>query len=149
MAQAGRCSGVDSERRGTAGAWCPGGGPYRSRHSGAKLFSSRYAARWRRGLGLPPVTRIPYFPEHAEAALAGLTHIVLVETQPPVSFFGYPNRRSTVAPIDCAFHQLASEEEDSVAALEALANLIWARRRGNRRRKRLGPGFLPKSSCPQ
>jgi acetolactate synthase-1/2/3 large subunit len=35
--------------------------------------------------------------------LAGVKHMVLVEAEPPVSFFGYPDKRSTMAPEDCEF----------------------------------------------
>ena len=51
--------------------------------------------------------------------LAGLKHLVLVETEAPISFFGYPGRRSELAPEDCVLHVLA------------------ARRRTARRRSRL------------
>jgi acetolactate synthase-1/2/3 large subunit len=38
-----------------------------------------------------------------------------------VSFFGYPGRRSDLAPLDCHIHVLATEKEDGVAALRQLA----------------------------
>lgn len=88
---------------------------------GAKVFAARFSARMERGRGVFPACRIPYFPEPAEAMLAGLKHLLLVEAQPPVSFFGYPGRRSYLAPADCRTHVLALEEEDGTAALEVLA----------------------------
>ena len=51
-----------------------------------------------RGAGIPPATRIPYFPEAAQSVLAGFNRLILVEAKPPVSFFGYPGLRSTLAP---------------------------------------------------
>ncbi len=65
--------------------------------------------------------RVPYFPEDAEPVLAGLKHLILVESLPPVSFFGYPGRRSPLAPEDCSMHVLASVEENGTEALQALA----------------------------
>ena len=53
--------------------------------------------------------------------MAGLKHLILVESEPPVSFFGYPGRRSQLAPEDCAIHVLASAEENGAEALLALA----------------------------
>ncbi|HMD49446.1 MAG TPA: thiamine pyrophosphate-dependent enzyme, partial [Bryobacteraceae bacterium] len=47
--------------------------------------------------------------------------LILVESLPPVSFFGYPGRRSPLAPEDCSMHVLASIEEDGAEALQALA----------------------------
>jgi acetolactate synthase-1/2/3 large subunit len=85
------------------------------------VFANRYAARISRGRGVPPAERLPYFPEAAQAALAGIERLILVEAWPPVSFFGYPNTRSTLADPACRFDVLASEEQDGAAALEWLA----------------------------
>jgi len=96
--------------------------------TGARVFANRYAARLRRGLdGFNPL-RLPYFPEPAEAALAGVERLILVECEPPVSFFGYPGRRSTLAPPACQFMTLASGVDDSVGALSDLADRFKAKR---------------------
>jgi acetolactate synthase I/II/III large subunit len=89
--------------------------------TGARVFAGRYLARMEAGGGRYSPPRLPYFPEPAEAALAGLKHLILVESPPPISFFGYPNRRSYLAPDDCAVHVLAALEEDGAAALHELA----------------------------
>lgn len=89
--------------------------------TGARLFANRYAARITRGRGAAPLTRIPYFPEPAWALLSGIGTMVTVQAEPPVSFFGYPNSRSTLAPEGCRFFELCREDEDPLAALEALA----------------------------
>jgi acetolactate synthase-1/2/3 large subunit len=94
--------------------------------TGTRVFLHRFAARYHRGAGRFEATRIPYFPEPAEEMLAGLKHLILVETAPPVSFFAYPGRRSCPAPEDCALHTLASIEEDGTAALEALVEELGA-----------------------
>ena len=67
-----------------------------------------------------PAARIPYFPEPAEAALAGLELLYTVETQAPVTFFGYPGRPSTLAPAGCRTEDLPG------AALAPLARLCGA-----------------------
>ena len=89
--------------------------------AGVRVFGDRYAARYEGGGGRVAPLRLPYFPEPAEAAMAGLKHLILVESEPPVSFFGYPGRRSQLAPEDCAIHVLASAEENGAEALLALA----------------------------
>ncbi len=89
--------------------------------TGTRVFANRYAGRMRRGRGVLAAPRVAYFPEPAEAMLAGLTDLILVEAEAPVSFFGYPNRRSTLAPADCRMHVLARHEEDGAAALALLA----------------------------
>jgi hypothetical protein len=94
--------------------------------TGARVFADRFSARTAQGRGRFAPRRIPYFPEAAEPLLAGLGDLILVEAQPPVSFFAYPGRRSTLAPEDCAMHTLARSEEDGTAALEALAEVCGA-----------------------
>jgi acetolactate synthase-1/2/3 large subunit len=94
--------------------------------TGVRVFANRYAARIWRGRGAGSPTRIPYFPEPAEALLEGLTDVILAESQPPVSFFGYPGRRSLLTPENCRFHELASEKDDSARALEELATAVNA-----------------------
>ena len=98
--------------------------------TGVRVFANRYAARLPRGLGGFNPQRLPYFPEPAEQALSGIERLILVECEPPVSFFGYPGRRSTLAPENCEFMTLASETQDARAALQSLA-------------ERLGPAEVP------
>lgn len=88
--------------------------------TGLPVFVNRYSASVPRGRQWAFARRIAYFPEPAEAMLSGLKHLIAVEAEAPVSFFGYPDRRSTLAPEDCAIHLLAAQDEDGVAALQAL-----------------------------
>jgi acetolactate synthase-1/2/3 large subunit len=90
--------------------------------AGVRVFADRFAARMECGAGRFAPPRIAYFPEDVEPMLAGLKHLFLVESHPPVSFFQYPGRRSYLAPEDCSLHVLASVEEDGTAALEALVD---------------------------
>jgi acetolactate synthase-1/2/3 large subunit len=94
--------------------------------TGARVLTDVFPARVARGAGRAPLERIAYFPEQAQAQLADLAHIVLVEAPPPVSFFAYPGERSRPTPPDCAFHTLAGVAEDGPAALAALAGEIGA-----------------------
>ena len=113
--------------------------------TGARVYANRYAGRICRGRRTFSPQRVPYFPEPAQAMLQGLTHVVLVEAQPPVSFFGYPNGRSTLAPVECAFHSLASEDEDSLSALEAVAERLGAV--GNAIAAHAGPAETPQGEA--
>ena len=88
--------------------------------AGVRVFANRVSARMACGGGRFAPQRLAYFPEPAEAMLAGLKHIILVESVPPVSFFGYPGRRSYLAPEDCEFHVLAPIKANGTEALEAL-----------------------------
>lgn len=90
--------------------------------TGVRILISRDSARMERGAGMFAPPRLAYFPEHAEPMLAGLRHLILVESKPPVSFFGYPTSRSFLAPPDCMVHVLAGIGSDGTGALEALAD---------------------------
>lgn len=94
--------------------------------TGARVFANRYAARMRRGRGTFSPERIPYFPEPAAEALAGVRWMVLAEAQAPVSFFGYPGRESLMTPEGCEFHTLAGELDDAAEALEMVADALGA-----------------------
>jgi len=87
--------------------------------TGVRVFADRNAARMQSGRGRFQPQRIAYFPEHASAQLSGLQDLILVEA--PVSFFGYPDQPSFLAPEDCRIHTLADLDQDGSAALEALA----------------------------
>jgi acetolactate synthase-1/2/3 large subunit len=94
--------------------------------TGARLVSECFPARLDRGAGLPAVERIPYFPERAAAALAGLRTLVLVGAPEPVAFFGWPGQPGRFAPEGCALLTLAAPEEDVQAALDDLASALDA-----------------------
>jgi acetolactate synthase-1/2/3 large subunit len=66
--------------------------------SGAKLHAEVFPARIERGAGLPYVERIAYFSEMASVQLAGIEHLILVDTKAPVSFFAYPDKKSYLLP---------------------------------------------------
>ena len=89
--------------------------------TGVKVFADRNAARMESGRGRFQPQRIAYFPEQAAAQLSGLGDLILVEAKAPVSFFGYPDQPSFLAPALCQIHTLAELDQDGSAALEALA----------------------------
>ena len=92
--------------------------------TGVRFFIDRSAPRLASGRSRFAIEKIPYFPEDASAALSGFAHLILVEAQTPVSFFGYPNTPSSPVPDTCAVSTLATHAEDGTAALEALLETI-------------------------
>ena len=58
--------------------------------------------------------------------LAGLRHLVLVDTKPPVSFFAYPGKESYLVPDGCDVHELAAPDGDALGSLEALRDALRA-----------------------
>src|SRR5262249_28346138 len=91
-----------------------------------KLFAEVFPTRFRRGAVLPPLERIAYVPELASVQLAGLKHLILVDTKAPVTFFAYPGKRSYLVPDGCEVPDLASPGDDVAGSLAALAEELGA-----------------------
>ena len=94
--------------------------------TGCDLLSETFLARAERGAGIPGVAKIPYFPEQATELLSRFENLILVGTDQPVAFFGYPGQNGRVVPDGCALHTLASPAHDVGAALDALAERLGA-----------------------
>jgi acetolactate synthase I/II/III large subunit len=94
--------------------------------SGARLMTETFTARIERGAGIPPAIRLPYFPDQALDALAGVEIVILAGAKEPVSFFGYPGVPSRLIPQGSSVEILARVEEDAAGALEALAEALDA-----------------------
>ncbi|MBW2315863.1 MAG: acetolactate synthase large subunit [Deltaproteobacteria bacterium] len=93
---------------------------------GARLLCDTFPARAERGAGRAAVERIGYFPEQGAETLKGLDLLVLAGSRDPVTFFGYPDIPSRLAPEDCRSLTLAEPTEDVAGALEALADALGA-----------------------
>jgi acetolactate synthase-1/2/3 large subunit len=96
------------------------------RATGAALIAEVGFARLEAGRGLPPVARLPYFPEMAQAALDRFANVIVCGTKPPVSFFGYAGLPSRYLDGRAGVTLLAGPDEDAVQALEALAATLGA-----------------------
>ncbi|KAA1003545.1 acetolactate synthase large subunit [Paraburkholderia panacisoli] len=94
--------------------------------TGARLLCDTFAPRLQRGAGRVPVERLPYFAEQVVDFLAGTELLVLVGAQPPVSFFAYPDKPSSLTPQECRVAVLAHPHEDGTAALESLVEALGA-----------------------
>jgi len=94
--------------------------------TGCRLLNGTFPARVDGGPGRVAVERLPYFPEQVLAATAGIEQLVLVGAEPPVSFFAYENVPGRLLPDGCALSRLSAVEEDSVDALERLAERLGA-----------------------
>jgi acetolactate synthase-1/2/3 large subunit len=96
--------------------------------TGARMIRDTFPARFARGGSRPRPQLLPYLTELAVDTLAGLSHLVLVGTQPPVGFFAYPDKPSLLWDPQTNVITLASAEEDALGALEALAEAVGAKR---------------------
>jgi acetolactate synthase-1/2/3 large subunit len=92
--------------------------------TGARLFAETFVPRTERGAGIPAIEKVAYFAEMAEAQLAGIRHLVLVDALSPVTFFAYPGKPSDLVPEGCQVHVLATGRDDAVGALAAVAEAV-------------------------
>jgi acetolactate synthase-1/2/3 large subunit len=97
-----------------------------SEQTGARVIMARNVARIAAGRGRFEVPQVPYFPEAALPFLAAVKNLILVESEAPVSFFGYPGTPSSMTPESCEITTLARRDEDGTAALDALAGTYKA-----------------------
>ncbi len=96
--------------------------------TGARVIMDTFIPRLQRGAGRAELLRLPYFGEQAAEVLEGTRHIILCSSQPPVTFFAYPDKPNWLTPEGCALHTLVERDQDVVGALEALAEKIGADR---------------------
>jgi acetolactate synthase-1/2/3 large subunit len=94
--------------------------------TGGKLLAEFRAARLERGIGLPAVERLAYWPELAASQLDGLEHLILADASHPVSYFAYDGRDDSLVAPACTVHQLSPPTCDVVLSLEALATALDA-----------------------
>ncbi|CAG0904980.1 unnamed protein product [Cyprideis torosa] len=94
--------------------------------TGATLFTEVFPTRLQRGAGLPYVERIAYLAEMAAVQLKGYKHMILIDAKAPVSFFGYPGKKSYLVPDKCKVHNLVELEQDALKSLKALEEAVGA-----------------------
>jgi len=95
--------------------------------TGCKVMGQTYNPRMARGRGRFSIDRIPYVIEQALPILKDFKHIILIETADPVAFFAYPNKPSLLKAPGCDVHRMVEAGENSVAALQALADALGAK----------------------
>ena len=118
--------------------------------TGVRLYCDFFAPRIERGAGLVPVRRLAYFGERVMEELTGTDLLILIETDPPVAFFAYPNSPSELTPPGTRLLQLARRSEDGPSALAALADIVGSNAEAPRQaltRPELPKGALTASSA--
>ena len=94
--------------------------------SGCKVTCETFVKRLDRGAGLPPVERLPYFPEAVLETYKRVKHLILAGAKKPVSFFAYTDYPSELVPEGCTVHTLATPDQDVIGALDAVADALGA-----------------------
>ena len=94
--------------------------------TGAAMMATYTNAHMARGRGRLQLERLAYGTDAAIAELSRFEHIVLVNSQAPVSFFAYPGKPSEQYPPTAQIHVLSRYDQDSDAALQALVDELGA-----------------------
>jgi acetolactate synthase-1/2/3 large subunit len=100
-----------------------------------------FSSRIERGAGRVPTVRIPYAVDLALAMLKPYRHIITVETGEPLAFFAYPDKPSLLKAEGTGVHSLSDAGADSLAALEALASAVGAKRSDAKRQELTRPAL--------
>jgi acetolactate synthase-1/2/3 large subunit len=93
--------------------------------TGAKVWVDTFPAVLEQGRGLPHFDAIPYFPEQAIDALAGIRTLVCAGTRAPVAFFGYQSLgRSDLLDKGCDVLELCPPGTRGHLGLDALVDAL-------------------------
>ncbi|MEJ2695292.1 MAG: acetolactate synthase large subunit [Candidatus Sulfobium sp.] len=95
---------------------------------GCDLLTDYLPGYMERGVGLPEITRIPYFPEPAIELLSGYEAVVICGTREPVGFFGYKGIRGRLLSEDQPRVLIDSGKQNTIEALECLADALGCSR---------------------
>ena len=94
--------------------------------TGCDLLSETSPARMDRGVGIPEVTRIPYFPGKATELLSQYPVLVLAGAREPLVFFGYEGGKSKLLADEQKAVHISAGQPNLPEALELLAAALDA-----------------------
>jgi acetolactate synthase-1/2/3 large subunit len=122
---------------------------YRIAHATGVILAADAPPRIARGQGRPAPLRVPYVVDVAVAAMAGTRRLILCGARKPVTFFAYPGKPQSSIPPDAEIHVLARKEQDTLEALNRLADMLGAPKTpppDNGQRPEIGRGPLTPDS---
>ncbi len=94
--------------------------------AGIHVLTDTFVARQARGAGRFAPDRLQYFAEMALAQLEDVDLMLMAGTKPPVAFFAYPDKPSSLVPEGCRPLSLGGADTDSAATLQALVDALDA-----------------------
>lgn len=94
--------------------------------TGATVMANFVTPHLARGRGNMQLERVPYDMANAIKALDRFKNIILVNSNPPVGFFGYPGMPSIQHNPQAQFHVLSRTDQDPIEALEGLVKALGA-----------------------
>lgn len=94
--------------------------------TGATVMANFVTPHLARGRGNMQLERVPYDMANAIKALDRFKNIILVNSNPPVGFFGYPGMPSIQHNPQAQFYVLSRTDQDPIEALEGLVKALGA-----------------------
>jgi len=94
--------------------------------TGCRVYSEFNTARQESGAGRVDAPRLPFNVDQGLAMMSGTTQLILIGAKPPVTFFAYPGKPSTLVPPGCAVTDVADVGTDLQHAMAALADELGA-----------------------
>lgn len=92
--------------------------------TGASVLTSTFSPRVTRGAGRFVATKVPYAVDAAQELFAQFDTVVLVGAEPPVAFFAYPTKRSTLYVPGTRFVDLTPETPRADIPLNAVFDAL-------------------------
>ena len=92
--------------------------------TGCDLLTETFIARMDRGVGIPSVDRVPYFPNQAIARLSPYRDVVLAGAREPVATFGYKGGQSRLLAANQCIFEAVGPNQDPEEVLDSLADLL-------------------------
>ena len=105
--------------------------------TGCDLLAETFPSIIERGVGLPDIERIPYFPEKAVEMLSGYEGMVLAGAREPMAFFGYPGGVSKIMREDQVKAPLGTRRQDVIEAMALLIDILKSVRKTRPRDKKV------------
>ncbi|WP_321948035.1 acetolactate synthase large subunit [Paraburkholderia sp. J10-1] len=94
--------------------------------TGAHIMLDYTAPRVQRGEGALALERVPYATDRAVEVLGAYENIILVNANPPVAFFAYPDKPSIQYRPDAALLVLTQPDQNALEGLSRLADALDA-----------------------
>lgn len=94
-----------------------------AKHVGARVYAEVFPSLMERGNHLPPIPRLPYFPDQARAMIGTPSTVVLVATSEPLAYFAQDGVAPQLIPAGTRIVTLTNRYEPSEIALRR-----WAQR---------------------
>ncbi|MEN6617565.1 MAG: acetolactate synthase large subunit, partial [Syntrophorhabdus sp.] len=98
--------------------------------TGCDLLANTFPGYLEKGVSLPVIKRIPYFPEGALELMRGYDTVIRIGAHEPVTFFGYEGIPSSVIPKETRTISIGESRHDVISILRAISGSLGSKKQG-------------------